>query len=99
MAEFDFQPQSFPEFFDQIMMPQVPGLISGNDLVVPPDVSSFGQEMDFSLDNFDFQLLEPFPSDVLATGDTSSPSSSRSTLSLRADAFELSPWYVFQYRN
>jgi hypothetical protein len=97
----DYNSQAFADFFEQIMMPTSDHLASNQTLVAPPDVSSFVQDMQFSLEDFDFQLLEPFPMDsyfpsypTLNSNKTVS-SSSPSTLSLRADAFQLSPWFVF----
>lgn len=100
---FDLQLEAYPSFFEQIMMPQTDGPILGRDLVGPPDVSNFMQDMDFSLDDFDFQFPEPFPTMNFFPGDLArdckegeASSSPSSTLSLRADAFQLSPWYVFK---
>ncbi|PMD43893.1 hypothetical protein L207DRAFT_421186 [Hyaloscypha variabilis F] len=96
----DGNSQAFADFFEQIMMPTSDHLASNQAVVAPPDVSSFVQDMQFSLDDFDFQLLEPLPMDSFfpsyPTPNTiQTVSSSPSTLSLRADAFQLSPWFVF----
>jgi hypothetical protein len=96
----DGNSQAFADFFEQIMMPTSDHLASNQAVVAPPDVSSFVQDMQFSLDDFDFQLLEPLPVDSFfpsyPTPNTiQTVSSSPSTLSLRADAFQLSPWFVF----
>ncbi|KAE9377617.1 hypothetical protein N431DRAFT_478819 [Stipitochalara longipes BDJ] len=94
----DSNSQTFVDFFEQIMMPPSDHLASNQDIVAPPDVSNFVQDMEFSLDDFDFQLLEPFPTNIFfpsyPTSNVSQDisSSSQSTMSLRADAFQLSPW-------
>lgn len=85
-------------------MPQSDGPASSQDVVAPLDVSNFVQDVQFSLDDFNFQLLEPFPTEVFFPNYPTSKvteagtSSSLSTLSLRADAFKLSPWYVFKHQ-
>lgn len=97
----DLPSEIFPYFFEQRMMPPTDGSIPKQNLTVPPDVSNFVQDMDFSLDDFNFQFQEPFaasdffPSNLdLGYQQGNTDSSSSSTLALRANAFQSSPWYV-----
>lgn len=98
---YELQQDAYPNFFEQIMMPQPDNAILNMELVIPPDISNFVQDMDFSMDEFDFQLLEPFPTMDFYPGNSTGGAkegqmlpSPNSTLSLRADAFQLSPWYA-----
>ncbi|CZR68099.1 uncharacterized protein PAC_17998 [Phialocephala subalpina] len=88
---FDGHSQTFADFFEQIMMPSSDHLPSSQDIIAPPDVSNFAQDVQFCLDDFDFQLLEHFPTKVFFPNYPTTEAdsySSPSTLSLRADAFQ-----------
>lgn len=101
----EFHPQDlsvndtdFPDFFEQIMMPQAAGNFHG--AVLPPDVSNFTQDTNFDLCDFDFSFLAsgltrpPTAQGVHAADDSTvnSGATPQSDAHLRSEAFKRSPW-------
>lgn len=95
VGDFDF-----PDFFEQIMMPNVSGNDTHDVAMQPPDVSNFTQDIDLGPLDFDFSFLAgglTRPSSaqgLLNEGSTTAETddTSQSEMQLRSEAFKKSPW-------
>jgi len=94
----------FPDFFERIMMPEVPNFEIPNGSMMVPDVSNMLQDIDFQMDDIDYSFLEQ-PSKSMETGSVTdqppelgltldpNPMPSSNT-SFRFQVFKKSPWLV-----
>lgn len=95
LEDFDF-----PDFFEQIMMPNFAINGTQDPIIQPPDVSNFTQDVDLGPLDFDFSFLAgglTRPSSRQGTHDVDSStqgfdSTPQSDVQLRSEAFKKSPW-------
>ncbi|SMR55831.1 unnamed protein product [Zymoseptoria tritici ST99CH_3D1] len=90
---------TFPEFFEQVMIPLESGSSTFDNVVRPPDVSNFTQDFSFNASEFDFSLLEDPAAwtetqlqHPLNKQTTTSAEVSRSMAESRSEALKRSPW-------
>ena len=95
VTDFDF-----PDFFEQIMMPNGPYDSTHETLIPPPNVSNFTQDVDLGPLDFDFSFLaagltRPSTAQGMQGEDRTANdvgSTPQSDVQLRSEAFKKSPW-------